>query len=163
MKLNNLTKLLVIGCAAISVIGCSSSGKKGMKTLGDRASFYGEDISAADEKNLQAVKTIYFGFDRYDISDENRRILLAHARKLLENPSVKMRIEGHTDRQGSRPYNIALGQNRADAAKQILEMKGVGADQVVTVSYGKERAVDLGDTEDAFAKNRRDELVYESK
>lgn len=168
MKLGILKKWIVLGGIALSVVGCasnsgSSKGKHAMETagLGERAKFYGENISAEDEKMLLAENTLLFGFDKYDISDKNRRVLYAHARKLLNNPDARLRIEGHADRRGSRSYNLALGERRAEAARKVLRLKGVPERQVSVVSYGKEKPAALGDNEESFAKNRRDFLAYE--
>lgn len=170
MKIRGLKKLIFVGSIALSVVGCASnggnsgshsSGKMQTAGLGDRAHFYGENISAEEEQRLLAEKTIFFGFDKYDISDENRRILYAHAKKLLDNPNSHIRIEGNADRRGSRAYNIGLGERRALAAKQVLRLKGVPEKQISIVSYGKEKPVALGDSESDFAQNRRDFLVYE--
>lgn len=166
MKLNTLKKWIVIGGVALSVVGCASNGSKSSKAmqtagLGERAKFYGENISAEEEKRLLAENTLLFGFDQYDISDKNRKVLFAHARKLLNNPDARLRVEGHADRRGSRSYNLALGERRAEAARQVLRLKGVPERQISVVSYGKEKPAALGDSEDSFSKNRRDFLAYE--
>ena len=150
---------------ALSVVGCASnSGKnKAMQTagLGERSKFYGENITAEKEEQLLADRTLLFGFDKYDVSDESRRVLYAHARNLLNNPSDRIRIEGHADRRGSRSYNLALGERRAQSARQVLKLKGVSENQIAIVSFGKEKPAALGDSEQDFAMNRRDFLSYE--
>ena len=84
----------------------------------DAMDFYGENISYAQEEELQNERTLYFGFDQFAISEQNRMILLAHAKKLLNNPNLRLRIEGHADERGSREYNI--GYNIHDSAHVIL-------------------------------------------
>ena len=166
MKLN-LKKWVAVASITLSVVGCASNnGAKSASVsrssgLGERTKFYGESMSAEDEQLLLAQNTLLFGFNKYDISAENRKVLYAHARKLLKNPNATLRIEGHADRRGSRSYNLALGERRANAARQVLRLKGVPDSQISTVSYGKEKPVALGSTESDFAKNRRDFLVYE--
>ena len=113
------------------------------------------------EKALLAKQTLYFDFDRYDLSEENKLVVLAHAKKLLENPKMKIRIEGHADERGSREYNIGLSERRAKAASRLMAMKGVPEEQVVIVAYGKEKPQSLGHDEASWEMNRRDEIVYE--
>jgi peptidoglycan-associated lipoprotein len=108
-----------------------------------------------------AKQTLYFDFDRYDLSEENKLVVLAHAKKLLENPKMKVRIEGHADERGSREYNIGLSERRAKAASRLMAMKGVPEEQVVIVAYGKEKPQALGHDEASWEMNRRDEIVYE--
>ena len=105
-------------------------------------------------------RIVYFEFDRSDIPTAHLKTLDAHARYLIENPDVKIRLEGHADERGSREYNIGLGDRRAQAVRRILLFQGVANDQVSTVSYGEERPAVQGHTEDAYAKNRRVEIVY---
>lgn len=105
-------------------------------------------------------RIVYFEFDRSDIPSEHLATLDAHAQYLIENPDVKIRLEGHADERGSREYNIGLGDRRAQAVRRILLFQGVANDQVSTVSYGEERPAVEGHTEEAYAKNRRVEIVY---
>ena len=164
MKYSNLAKMALIVGVLVSMVGCAKMGKcKGMhsRVIGDVTKFYGEEMTADREKALLAKQTLYFDFDRYDLSEENKLVTLAHARKLLENPRLKIRIEGHCDERGSREYNIALGEKRAQVASQLMAMKGVPADQVAIVSYGKEKPQSLGHDEASWELNRRDEIVYE--
>ncbi|WP_456379947.1 peptidoglycan-associated lipoprotein Pal [Thiolapillus sp.] len=106
-------------------------------------------------------KVVYFDFDTAEIRPEYVATLRAHAEYLVNSPAARLVIEGHCDERGSREYNIALGERRADAVKSFLEAEGVSPVQLETVSYGEERPVDLGHNEDAWAKNRRAELVYQ--
>ncbi len=105
-------------------------------------------------------KTIYFDFDESTIRPEFMDTLRAHAEYLVNTPSAHLVIEGHCDERGSREYNIALGERRANAVRRFLEAEGVSPIQLETVSYGEERPVDPGHDESAWAKNRRAELVY---
>jgi peptidoglycan-associated lipoprotein len=164
MKYSNLAKTALIVGALVSMVGCANMGKsKTMhsRAVGDVTKFYGEEMTADREKALLAKQTLYFEFDRYELSEENKLVALAHAKKLLENPRMKIRIEGHCDERGSREYNIALGEKRAQVASQLMAMKGVPADQVAIVSYGKEKPQSLGHDEASWELNRRDEIVYE--
>ena len=94
---------------------------------------------------------VYFGFDRYDVDADARRILQAQADWMKANPSVSIIVEGHCDERGTREYNIALGDRRANAVKNYLVAMGVSASRVRTVSYGKERPVDMSNHD----RNRR--------
>jgi len=106
-------------------------------------------------------RVVYFEFDKSDVSEAYTAVLEAHARHLANNPSLRLRLEGHADERGSREYNIGLGERRAQAVKRILMLQGAGAGQLSTVSYGEERPAALGSDEEVWALNRRVELVYE--
>ncbi len=106
-------------------------------------------------------KVVYFDFDRSEIRPEFLPMLRAHADYLINTPSARLVIEGHCDERGSREYNIALGERRANAVKRFLEAEGVSPLQLETISYGEERPAVPGHNEEAWAKNRRAELVYQ--
>jgi len=102
---------------------------------------------------------IHFDFDKYNLRSDAISALNENAKVLMENPSVRIRIEGHCDERGTVEYNLALGEKRAQTAKEYLVKLGVNSSRVETISYGKERPVAFGTNEDAWAKNRRDEFV----
>ncbi|OBT15966.1 peptidoglycan-associated lipoprotein [Vibrio sp. UCD-FRSSP16_10] len=112
------------------------------------------------EKALRENTTLYFAYDNSTISSEYEEMLSAHAKFLSENPDVKVTIEGHADERGTPEYNIALGERRANAVSNYLQASGVQADQLSIVSYGEEKPLQLGQSEEAYAKNRRAVLVY---
>lgn len=97
---------------------------------------------------------VFFAFDRSDISPEARQILERQAQWLQRYPNVAVRIEGHCDKRGTREYNLALGERRANAVKQVLVALGVAPGRVTTISYGKDRPIVLGDSEEDYAQNR---------
>ncbi len=99
--------------------------------------------------------TIYFGTDEYSLDQASQATLAAQARWLIANPNVRASIEGHADERGTREYNQALGERRANAARDFLVAQGVPASRLVTTSWGKERPVALGSNEEAWAQNRR--------
>jgi peptidoglycan-associated lipoprotein len=103
----------------------------------------------------------YFAYDSAVLSAESQKKLDGQAEWLKKNPKVEVTIEGHADERGTREYNLALGERRADAAKKYLVTMGVAEERVRTVSYGKERPAVLGSTEAAWAKNRRAVTVVE--
>ena len=102
-----------------------------------------------------ASDRIFFGLDQYDIDAEDQATLQSQAAWLQQNPSVRVTIEGHADERGTRDYNIALGERRANAAKNYLASLGIDPGRITTVSYGKERPAALGSDEAAWAQNRR--------
>jgi peptidoglycan-associated lipoprotein len=106
-------------------------------------------------------KVIYFDFDKSDIRPEYAAVITQNAQNLISHPNVKLKLEGNTDDRGTREYNIGLGERRAQAVRRALMLQGVAESQLTTVSFGAERPAVPGDTEEAWAKNRRVELVYQ--
>jgi peptidoglycan-associated lipoprotein len=105
-------------------------------------------------------RVIYFEFDRSDVPADYVDLLQAHGEYLAANPASQIRLEGHADERGSREYNIGLGERRAQAVRQVLLLQGAAGEQLSTVSYGEERPAVLGSDDEAWALNRRVELVY---
>ncbi|HEY1258253.1 MAG TPA: peptidoglycan-associated lipoprotein Pal [Stellaceae bacterium] len=97
---------------------------------------------------------VFFEFNRSDISPEAQQILTRQADWLRRYPNVNVRIEGHCDERGTREYNLALGERRAQAAKNVLVAAGIPASRIGTISYGKERPIVVGSNEEAWAQNR---------
>jgi peptidoglycan-associated lipoprotein len=116
-------------------------------------------LKEAAEKAHFESQDIHFEFDQYVLSDGAKQNLNKKAQWLKAFPSAKALIEGHCDERGSAEYNLALGQKRADAAMQYLVSLGINANRLSTISYGKEKPLDPGHTEAAWAKNRRDHFV----
>lgn len=170
-KLGFTLKRLIICTCVLLTVGCASKGARSNGDaddmaaggVGDSTRFYGEHISSGREAELLSQDTYYFGYDMYDISPEDRLSIYAHAKKIIENPRIRVRIEGNTDERGSREYNVALGERRAKAVANMLMMKGVPHHQIHTVSYGKEKPVSLGHDESAWKENRRATIVYEGE
>jgi peptidoglycan-associated lipoprotein len=99
--------------------------------------------------------TINFDLDQYDIDARARQILDSQAQWLTQYPNTRITLEGHADERGTREYNLALGDRRANAAKNYLAARGVSATRITTISYGKERPIALGSDEASWAQNRR--------
>ena len=99
--------------------------------------------------------TVYFGTDKYDLDQATQTTLAAQAGWLIANPNVRASIEGHADERGTREYNMALGERRANAARDFLLTQGVPAARLLVTSWGKERPVAPGSNEEAWAQNRR--------
>jgi peptidoglycan-associated lipoprotein len=105
-------------------------------------------------------RSIFYDFDRYDVKDEYRPMVEQHAKYLRENPDARMLIQGNTDERGSREYNIGLGQRRSDGVKRMLVLLGARDDQIESVSLGEEKPMVEGSNEEAWAKNRRSDMLY---
>jgi len=106
-------------------------------------------------------RVIYFDYDTSELRPEFLDIVAQHGRYLAENPDARVRLEGHTDERGTREYNIGLGEDRAKSVQRMLQLQGVSAEQLNTVSYGEELPVDEAHNSDAWAKNRRVNVIYE--
>jgi peptidoglycan-associated lipoprotein len=115
------------------------------------------NIVPGSQQDLEASAgdRVFFAFDRADISPEAREILSRQADWLRRYPNVTATIEGHCDERGTREYNLALGERRAQAAKNVLVASGIPASRISTISYGKERPAVVGSSEESYAQNRR--------
>jgi len=108
--------------------------------------------------NAFESENIYFDYDKADLKQEAQAILEQKAKFLNANSSYSVKIEGNCDERGTNEYNLALGEKRANAAKNFLSSLGISADRLTTISYGEEKPVDTGHNEEAWSKNRRDEF-----
>ena len=111
--------------------------------------------SSEDFKRSVTSDTVNFGLDMYDIDATARAILDSQVVWLQRYPNVRVTIEGHADERGTREYNLALGDRRANSAKNYLVARGVSPSRITTISYGKERPLALGSDEESYAQNRR--------
>jgi peptidoglycan-associated lipoprotein len=111
----------------------------------------------------QSVKDIYFDYDRYDLRPSDQAIIDSDAAFFKSHPSIRFTIEGHCDERGSTDYNLALGDNRANSARNALIKAGVGADQIKVISFGKEKPFCTESNESCYQQNRRDHFVYGQK
>ena len=114
-----------------------------------------------DPNNPLSRRSIFFDFDSFVVRDDFRPVLEAHARFLVSNPTRKIVLQGNTDDRGSREYNIALGQKRADAVRRAMVALGVAENQMEAVSFGEERPKNSGSDESAYAENRRVDIAYQ--
>ncbi|MBK6632848.1 MAG: peptidoglycan-associated lipoprotein Pal [Betaproteobacteria bacterium] len=115
---------------------------------------------AAVKQGVLAKRSVFFDYDSYVIKDEFKALVEAHARFLRDNPKMKMLIQGNTDERGSREYNLALGQKRAEALKKMLTLLGAREDQVEAVSLGEEKPRCSEANEGCWSQNRRDDMLY---
>jgi peptidoglycan-associated lipoprotein len=113
-----------------------------------------------DPRSMLSKRSVFFDFDRYEVKDEFKPLVEAHAKYLAGNKGARMTVQGNCDERGSREYNIALGQRRADQVKRMMALYGATDVQIETVSFGKEKPRNLGHDEAAWAENRRDDMVY---
>jgi peptidoglycan-associated lipoprotein len=104
-------------------------------------------------------RSVYYEFDKYEVKPEYRSLVESHARWLRANPGAKLVIEGNADEQGSREYNLALGQRRAESVTKMMQLMGVSANQLEAISYGEERPRSAAHDEKAWAENRRSDFA----
>ena len=168
MMRNTLT-LALTGVALVAIAGCAP--KRAPAQLppvtqttdtGPTTSSSGGTVTNAIIPGSQAdfagnvrSDTVYFDTDRFNVDDEDRAVLQSQAQWLARYPDARITVEGHADERGTRDYNIALGERRANSARAFLSSLGVDAARITVVSYGKERPVALGSDEASWARNRR--------
>jgi len=164
--MNKKLLISIAGIAALSLVGCG--GAESTKSDGDKG---GADASGSGAKgdvsgkalgsdNMLSKRRVYFAFDSSAIDNESRAIVEAHAKHLAANKSIKVVFEGHADERGSREYNLALGERRAQAVQRMAKLLGVGGDRIKVVSYGEEKPVAAGHDEASWSQNRRVEIIY---
>lgn len=176
MQLNKLLKGLLVAVPVMTLAACSSSSNLDenagnetnqveqptetvvVETMEVEKS--PEEIMREKYEALRQDNLVYFAFDSSLVQGEYADMLQAHADFLIQNPSVNVILEGNTDKRGTPEYNIALGESRGQSVERYLRSLGVPASQMSVVSYGEEKPLVRGDTEEAFAKNRRVALVY---
>lgn len=157
-KRNLLRIASVLAVLTLSLAGCSSS-QKSSGDGSDSGSISDADIAGdiadSDSGRAMGLQTVNYDYDSSALSAEAKSILNNNANILKDNGSVRIQIEGHTDERGGIQYNIALGERRAKAARSYLISQGVSSGRISVISYGKEKPLDYGHSEDAWYKNRR--------
>lgn len=166
-------RILTVAVAAALVWGCSSTPNEqaSTSTAGDpgaQPTTSGQGVTQRDLPTQPAIPPgsqedfvvnvgdrVHFGFDRFDLTNEARAVLDAQAEWLKQHIAIAVTVAGHADERGTREYNLALGERRAISVRNYLIALGIDPDRIRTVSYGKERPVDAGSREEAWAKNRR--------
>ncbi|MFL1462351.1 peptidoglycan-associated lipoprotein Pal [Roseococcus sp. DSY-14] len=150
--------LLAALMAAGLLAACSNSDENAAATgAGGASQASGGAIRPGSQEDLVANvgDRVFFDTDRSSIRGDQRPVLERQARWMQTNAQVQVMVEGHADERGTREYNLALGQRRANAARDILVASGVSGARIQTISYGKDRPDALGSSEDAWARNRR--------
>ena len=143
--------LVVSACESTSGSGAGASGTGGNVTPLPAA----QELSLKDQFVVDVGDRVFFAFDRFDVEPDQKKVLDRQAAWLKKFSSVTVTVEGHADERGTREYNLALGERRANAVKEYLIYLGIDAKRLKTVSYGEERPVALGSDEAAWAQNRR--------
>ena len=146
-----------VSSTATTIAGTGATDATGTGT-GTPGEFQGHPLD--DPAGKLAARTIYFDFDSSEVLDSELASIEAHARYLSEHSGALITLEGHGDERGSREYNIALGERRAMAVRQIMTLLGATDPQIQTISYGEERPVAVGHDDSAWKLNRRVEIIY---
>lgn len=174
MKRTTLAALLATAGALTLLSGCSSTpnadgqGGAGVENRGsDVATVRAGGVDGrglypelTDPKNILSKRSVYFDYDRFEIKPEYKDVVTAHAKFLGSHKDSRILVQGNTDERGSREYNLALGQKRADAVKKALTLLGAKEDQVESVSLGEEKPKNEGHDDAAWAENRRADVLY---
>jgi peptidoglycan-associated lipoprotein len=172
---HNLKKSIITVTTAIVfaslVSGCSLFRKKGSEgdTRSEQtASGTSETLdnspinlgaTGSDSGSIEGLRTVFFDYDSASLSEGEKQKLMNNIEWMKKNTKAKLTIEGHCDQRGSAEYNLALGERRANAVRQILISNGIPGSRVTTVSFGKEKLLANGDSDEAMAKNRRANFV----
>jgi peptidoglycan-associated lipoprotein len=173
-----VNKLLIPALLSALIVGCSTtplpednagapvesrSGGSGVAPVvagGVDASGLPRELT--DPKSKLSQRSIYFDLDKYEVKDDYKDLVAAHAKYLVDHRGFKVLLQGNTDERGSSEYNLSLGQKRAEAVKRSLILLGAKEDQVESVSLGKEKPKNPGHDEAAWAENRRADILYKA-
>ena len=171
-----IVKILLIFAATAGLAACEGTvgTQEGATTGSEVSSAPSSTMGVAPESGFQghplddptsmlSRRTIYFDFDKSEIKPDARAVLEAHAKYLAQNRSASITLEGHADERGTREYNVALGERRANSARQFLTLMGASGQQIRTVSYGEERPVCNEHNESCWSQNRRVEIIYRTR
>lgn len=161
--IQRLTFVLAVASLAIAV-GCSKKETAPDEVAAPSAPAADENtMGDSDSGRAMGLQTIHFPYDSFVLDSEAKSILASNVQILKDKGSIKIQVEGHCDQRGGIQYNIALGEKRANATKKYLEDAGVSSDRISTISYGKERPLDSGTSDSAYAKNRRANFVITAR
>jgi peptidoglycan-associated lipoprotein len=163
-----MLSVVVLGLLA----GCASQGTKDQAVVEERstgattAGMEGKGVGMDplhDPSNILSKRSVYFDFDKYEVKDEYKPLVEAHAKYLSGNKAASVVLQGNADERGSREYNLALGQRRAEAVKKMMNVLGVSDSQMETVSFGEEKPVAECHEESCWSQNRRTDIVYKGE
>ncbi|MBS1160187.1 MAG: pal [Proteobacteria bacterium] len=176
-----MNKLLIPALLAALIVGCSSTplpdetsgapveSRSGSTTNTNVAPVVAGGVDAnglprelTDPKSTLAKRSIYFDLDKYEVKDEYKDLVAAHAKYLVAHRDFKVLLQGNTDERGSREYNLSLGQKRSDAVKRSLTLLGAREEQIESVSLGEEKPKNAGHDESAWSENRRADILYKA-
>lgn len=168
----------IFGVLLISLlVACSSQSTKpsaevedksvGTPPAGESGATTGQAVPTlnplTDPNNILSKRSVYFDFDSYAVKDEYRSLVQAHAQYLRDNGNARVLLQGNADERGSREYNLALGQRRADAVKHAMTLSGAKESQIESVSLGEEKPRATGHDESSWAENRRTDIRYQGE
>jgi peptidoglycan-associated lipoprotein len=134
----------------------STSGTRSDRVTGDTSGSRSSSAAAGQP----GEHSVYFQFDNSSLTEKDRKLVEAHAQYLRQHPDLKVRVEGNADERGSKEYNLALGQRRAESVSKAMKLLGVKDDRVEAVSYGEEKPRAQGHDEQAWSQNRRSDIQY---
>lgn len=184
-----MKKLFLISVLALSITACGEAIKPDDETTGDNTAA-GSDAGGAtaggigsgagvggtaleggklvsyeknainDQNNVLSEKIVYFSYDSNSVGDDYIELVKHHGKYLSFNANASVRLEGHADERGTREYNVALAERRAQSVKQLMLYEGAGNDQISIISYGEEKPVAFGHDDESMSLNRRVEIVY---
>lgn len=161
-----LALVFAAGCATQSTgdkPGASSGDKSSSSMAMSRGTGSGSMSGTSDSgmaRSQPGDRSVFFEFDKSALSAEDRKVVEANAQYLKDHPDVKARVEGNTDERGSKEYNLALGQRRAESVTKVMKLLGVGDQRLEAVSYGEEKPRVQGHDEQAWSQNRRSDISY---
>ena len=176
-----MKKIIIVTVLAFFIVGCgdrikpdgsvesggaTAGGIDGASGLGGTALDGGKLISYEenainDPNNVLSEKVVYFAYDSNAVGDDFIELVKHHGKYLSFNASAGVRLEGHADERGTREYNVALAESRAQAVKQLMIYEGASNNQILVISYGEEKPVEFGHDEESMSLNRRVEIVYQ--
>jgi peptidoglycan-associated lipoprotein len=148
------------GGAEASAATANGAPQAGVQSSAQAQSQARAGSQSAAVAGMPSQRSVFYEFDKYTVKNEYTPLVQANAEYLKDHSSAKVRIEGNCDERGSRSYNLALGQRRADAVRKAIELLGVSDKRIETVSYGEEKPKANGHEETAWSQNRRSDLVY---
>ena len=178
--------MLLLALPVVVMMGCSSDQSKDSLTsdgttttttakgVGANGSLAGATLANGHEYNPEdkmgggfdnpasplSKRVFYFDYDQSEVRADDQATIVAHAQYLANHKDVSVTLEGHTDERGSREYNLALGERRAQAVRRVMQLNGAAPNQIEVVSYGAERPAAVGHEESIWALNRRVEIIY---
>ncbi len=167
MRAMNIGKATALALTVVWAAGCSTTNTTDNGSMAAEpaatttAVTSGSSMSGTSMEDIKNLTTIfYFDFDQSQVKAEAVQALRGHAKYLVANPSANVVLEGHADERGTREYNIALGERRAQAIARVLTVNGVSSSQIEVVSFGEEKPAVMGHNDSSWAQNRRVELKY---
>lgn len=174
LKTSNRAVFLALAIAAAALAGCSDSGSKqsastmpassessGISTSGTENGAVGNGAALGANAVDLSQHSVYFDYDKSEIKPQYQSVIDNWSKYLLANPTAKVQLQGNTDERGSREYNVALGERRADSVASAMKAEGVAGSQISVISYGEERPVCTQSDESCWQQNRRTDIVQQ--